>query len=63
MTIVNVALDPLAVALDAPVATVQWVATGYTLAAVIPVAAWAMGGFGAKRTVCGWRRSERARSR
>jgi EmrB/QacA subfamily drug resistance transporter len=52
VTIVNVALHPLAVAFDAPVATVQWVATSYTLAlaTVIPVAAWAMGRFGAKRT-------------
>ncbi len=32
VTIVNVALHPLAVAFDAPVATVQWIATGYTLA-------------------------------
>ncbi|GGO09703.1 DHA2 family efflux MFS transporter permease subunit [Microbispora bryophytorum] len=52
VTIVNVALHPLATVFDAPLATVQWVATGYTLAlcAVIPVAAWAMGRFGAKRT-------------
>lgn len=51
MTIVNVALQPLATVFDAPLATVQWVATGYTLAlcAVIPLAAWAMGRFGAKR--------------
>ncbi|MDP9843373.1 DHA2 family efflux MFS transporter permease subunit [Streptosporangium lutulentum] len=52
VTIVNVAVHPLAVAFDAPLATVQWVATGYTLAlvAVIPVAAWAMGRFGVKRS-------------
>ncbi|MEE6256929.1 DHA2 family efflux MFS transporter permease subunit [Plantactinospora sonchi] len=52
VTIVNVALHPLAVVFDAPLATVQWVATGYTLAlaAVIPAAAWAMSRFGAKRT-------------
>ncbi|RKN39041.1 DHA2 family efflux MFS transporter permease subunit [Streptomyces hoynatensis] len=51
VTIVNVALHPLALAFDAEVATVQWVATGYTLAlsAVIPLAAWAMGRAGAKR--------------
>ncbi|WP_446210408.1 hypothetical protein [Micromonospora sp. IBSANI012] len=42
VTIVNVALHPLATLFDAPLATVQWVATGYTLAlcAVIPLAAW-----------------------
>jgi MFS family permease len=41
VTIVNVALHPLAAAFDAPLSVVQWVATGYTLAlcAVIPVAA------------------------
>ncbi|WP_063798057.1 DHA2 family efflux MFS transporter permease subunit [Streptomyces sp. 150FB] len=52
VTIVNVALHPLAVAFDAPLPAVQWVATGYTLAlaAVMPVAAWAMGRFGARRT-------------
>ncbi|WP_067139279.1 DHA2 family efflux MFS transporter permease subunit [Microtetraspora malaysiensis] len=52
VTIVNVAVHPLATAFGAPLATIQWVATGYTLAlgAVIPVAAWAMGRFGAKRT-------------
>ncbi|WP_327297423.1 MULTISPECIES: DHA2 family efflux MFS transporter permease subunit [unclassified Streptomyces] len=52
VTIVNVALHPLAVAFGAPVSTVQWVSTGYTLAltAVIPLAAWAMRRFGAKRT-------------
>lgn len=52
VTIVNVALHPLAVALRAPVTAVGWVSTGYTLAlsAVIPTAAWAMARFGAKRT-------------
>jgi MFS family permease len=37
--------------LDAPLATVQWVATGYTLAlcAATPLAAWAMSRFRAKR--------------
>ncbi|WP_255955561.1 DHA2 family efflux MFS transporter permease subunit [Streptomyces odontomachi] len=52
VTIVNVALHPLAAVFRAPLATVQWVATGYTLAlaAVIPVAAWAMARYGAKRT-------------
>ncbi|MGC4744718.1 DHA2 family efflux MFS transporter permease subunit [Micromonospora sp. DT201] len=52
VTIVNVALRRLAVVFDAPLAAVQWVVTGYTLAlaAVIPAAAWAMSRFGAKRT-------------
>ncbi|MEV4498270.1 DHA2 family efflux MFS transporter permease subunit [Micromonospora arborensis] len=52
VTIVNVALRPLAVVFGAPLAAVQWVVTGYTLAlaAVIPAAAWAMSRFGAKRT-------------
>ncbi|MFY1691765.1 DHA2 family efflux MFS transporter permease subunit [Plantactinospora sp. WMMB782] len=52
VTIVNVALHPLAVVFDAPLVAVQWVVTGYTLAlaAVIPTTAWAMSRFGAKRT-------------
>ncbi|MFI0357286.1 DHA2 family efflux MFS transporter permease subunit [Actinomadura sp. 9N407] len=51
MTVVNVALASLAGDFDAPLATIQWVATGYSLAlgAVIPVSAWAIGRFGAKR--------------
>jgi len=51
VTIVNVALNHLAGEFDAPLASIQWVATGYTLAlaSVIPVAAWAMGRFGTKR--------------
>lgn len=51
MTIVNVALEPLAGAFDASLATIAWVATGYTLAlaTVIPVTAWAIGRFGVKR--------------
>jgi EmrB/QacA subfamily drug resistance transporter len=51
MTVVNVALNHLSQGFDAPLATIQWVATGYTLAlaTVIPVAAWAMGRFGTKR--------------
>src|SRR5690349_17509429 len=50
-TIINVALEHLTGAFDAPLATIAWVATGYTLAlaTVIPVTAWAMGRFGAKR--------------
>ncbi|MFJ3882783.1 DHA2 family efflux MFS transporter permease subunit [Streptomyces sp. NPDC090077] len=52
MTIVNVALGRLSEAFRAPLETIQWTATAYTLAlaAVIPTAAWAMGRLGAKRT-------------
>ncbi|MFI8517100.1 DHA2 family efflux MFS transporter permease subunit [Streptomyces sp. NPDC085481] len=52
MTIVNVALRSLSEAFHAPLATIQWAATAYTLAlaTVIPSAAWAMGRIGAKRT-------------
>ncbi|MFD9406227.1 DHA2 family efflux MFS transporter permease subunit [Streptomyces sp. NPDC059989] len=52
MTIVNVALRRLSEAFHAPLETIQWAATAYTLAlaAVIPTAAWAMGRIGAKRT-------------
>lgn len=51
MTVVNVAIAGLAVDFQAPLATIQWVVTGYSLAlgAVIPVSAWAVGRFGAKR--------------
>ncbi|MFB4316482.1 DHA2 family efflux MFS transporter permease subunit [Actinomadura sp. 21ATH] len=51
MTVVNVAIASLAADFDAPLATIQWVATGYSLAlgAVVPVSAWAVGRFGAKR--------------
>ncbi|MDT0344979.1 DHA2 family efflux MFS transporter permease subunit [Streptomyces litchfieldiae] len=50
-TIVNVALGPLAREFGAPLTTIQWVASGYTLAlaAVIPATAWAIGRFGSKR--------------
>ncbi|MBG7701186.1 DHA2 family efflux MFS transporter permease subunit [Streptomyces sp. MC1] len=52
MTIVNVALRHLSESFGAPLETIQWTATAYTLAlaAVIPAAAWAMGRIGAKRT-------------
>ncbi|MGW0760795.1 DHA2 family efflux MFS transporter permease subunit [Streptomyces sp. NPDC002814] len=52
MTIVNVALRRLSAEFHAPLETIQWTATAYSLAlaAVIPTAAWAMGRFGAKRT-------------
>lgn len=50
-TIVNVALETLAVKLNAPLDDVQWVVTGYmlALAAVIPVSGWAAARFGARR--------------
>ncbi|GGR69692.1 MULTISPECIES: DHA2 family efflux MFS transporter permease subunit [Streptomyces] len=52
MTIVNVALRRLSESFGAPLETIQWTATAYTLAlaAVIPVAAWAMARIGAKST-------------
>ncbi len=50
-TVVNVAVDHLAVVFHAPLTTIQWVVTGYTLAlaAVIPVTGWAADRFGTKR--------------
>jgi EmrB/QacA subfamily drug resistance transporter len=50
-TIVNVALATLAEDLNASLATIQWVVTGYmlSLAAVIPVSGWASRRFGSKR--------------
>jgi EmrB/QacA subfamily drug resistance transporter len=50
-TIVNVAIERLAVAFDAELATIQWVSTAYllTLAAAIPVAGWAVDRFGTRR--------------
>jgi EmrB/QacA subfamily drug resistance transporter len=50
-TIVNVAIDALARASGAPLATIQWVATGYmlALATVIPLSGWAADRFGARR--------------
>ena len=50
-TIVNVALDALSRDLDAPINTIQWVATGYllSLAIVIPLAGWLSERFGSKR--------------
>ncbi len=51
-TIVNVALESLSRDLDAPLSTIQWVATGYllSLATVIPLTGWAAERFG-PRTV------------
>jgi EmrB/QacA subfamily drug resistance transporter len=50
-TIVNVAIDHLAVVFNSSLTTIQWVVTGYTLslAAVIPVTGWAADRFGTKR--------------
>jgi EmrB/QacA subfamily drug resistance transporter len=50
-TIVNVAIPTLRHAFNAPVASIQWVMTGYLLAfaSVIPLTGWASGRFGAKR--------------
>ncbi len=50
-TIVNVALQTLARELDAPLDTIQWVATGYllALAIVIPLTGWMTERFGSKR--------------
>jgi len=50
-TIVSVALHTLAAQLQASVATIQWVSTGYllALAVTIPLVGWAQGRFGGKR--------------
>ena len=50
-TVVNVAIDHLALAFHSSLTTIQWVITGYTLAlaAVIPVTGWAADRFGTKR--------------
>ena len=50
-TIVAVALHSLANELDAPIATIQWVSTGYLLAlgVTIPIAGWAQRVLGGKR--------------
>src|SRR3954468_11004152 len=50
-TIVNVALETLSRELNAPLATIQWVSTGYllALAIVIPLTGWASERFGAKQ--------------
>jgi EmrB/QacA subfamily drug resistance transporter len=51
-TIVNVALDTLSRDLHAPLATIQWVSTGYllALALVTPLSGWVTERFGSKRT-------------
>jgi EmrB/QacA subfamily drug resistance transporter len=50
-TIVNVAIERLAVVYDSKLSTIQWVSTGYllALAAVIPLAGWAVDRFGTRR--------------
>jgi len=50
-TVVNVAIDHLAVAFRASLTTIQWVVTGYTLAlaTVIPLSGWGADRFGTKR--------------
>src|SRR3954447_14100771 len=50
-TVINVAIDQLAIDFNASLTTIQWVVTGYTLAlaAVIPITGWAADRFGTKR--------------
>src|ERR1700730_4118521 len=50
-TIVNVAIKHLSGNLNSPLATIQWVSTGYilALATVIPLTGWAADRFGTKR--------------
>jgi EmrB/QacA subfamily drug resistance transporter len=51
VTVVNVAINTLAQEFDTTLTTIQWVATGYTLAlaTVIPLTGWAADRFGTKR--------------
>src|SRR5688500_4632352 len=51
VTVVNVAINTLAEEFDTELTTIQWVATGYTLAlaTVIPITGWAADRFGTKR--------------
>jgi len=51
VTVVNVAINTLARDFHTPLSTIQWVATGYTLAlaTVIPLTGWAADRFGTKR--------------
>ena len=51
VTVVNVAIQTLAKEFNTKLATIQWVATGYTLAlaTVIPLTGWAAERFGTKR--------------
>ncbi len=54
-TVINVAIDRLAIEFHASLTTIQWVVTGYTLAlaAVIPLTGWAADRFGTKRLYLG----------
>src|SRR5262245_9529516 len=51
VTVVNVAINTLAKEFETTLPTIQWVATGYTLAlaTVIPLTGWAADRFGTKR--------------
>ena len=51
VTVVNVAINTLATDFETTLSTIQWVATGYTLAlaTVIPLTGWAAERFGTKR--------------
>jgi EmrB/QacA subfamily drug resistance transporter len=51
ITVVNVAINSLSRDFNSPLSTIQWVATGYTLAlaTVIPLTGWAADRFGTKR--------------
>jgi EmrB/QacA subfamily drug resistance transporter len=51
VTVVNVAINTLAKEFETTLSTIQWVATGYTLAlaTVIPLTGWAADRFGTKR--------------
>jgi EmrB/QacA subfamily drug resistance transporter len=51
VTVVNVAINDLTREFNTDLATIQWIATGYTLAlaTVIPVSGWAADRFGTKR--------------
>jgi EmrB/QacA subfamily drug resistance transporter len=50
-TVINVAINRLAIDFNTSLTTIQWVVTGYTLAlaAVIPLTGWAADRFGTKR--------------
>jgi EmrB/QacA subfamily drug resistance transporter len=54
-TIVNVAIKELSRSFHAPLATMQWISTGYmlALATVIPLTGWAADRFGTKRLYMG----------
>ena len=51
VTVVNVAINTLAREFETDLATIQWTATGYTLAlaTVIPLSGWGADRFGTKR--------------